>query len=315
MYKIIAKTKDISREEWLRLRKNGLGGSDAGAVCGLNPYVSPMEVYMSKTCDDAVEEIPDNEAMREGRDFEDYVAKRFMEASGLKVRRANMMYANKERPFMIANVDRLISGRTDGIIGLECKTASPYSAEKWQDGKIPAHYIMQCYHYMAVLDAKSWYIAVMIYGKEFKYIELKRDEEILQNLIRIEEHFWNHNVMKRIMPEPDGSDAADSFINKHFAETKEGLSVPLIGFSEKLQRRAEISDLINQLDTEKKKIEQEIKTYMSDAEYAENEDFLVSWKNSISNRIDTKRFKEEMPELYKRFLNPVRSRKFLVKAV
>ena len=315
MYKIIAKTKDISREEWLRLRKNGLGGSDAGAVCGLNPYVSPVEVYVSKTCDDAVEEIPDNEAMREGRDFEDYVAKRFMEASGLKVRRANMMYANKERPFMIANVDRLISGRTDGIIGLECKTASPYSAEKWQDGKIPAHYIMQCYHYMAVLDAKSWYIAVMIYGKEFKYIELKRDEEILQNLIRIEEHFWNHNVMKRIMPEPDGSDAADSFINKHFAETKEGLSVPLIGFSEKLQRRAEISDLINQLDTEKKKIEQEIKTYMSDAEYAENEDFLVSWKNSISNRIDTKRFKEEMPELYKRFLNPVRSRKFLVKAV
>ena len=32
--------KDLSREEWLKMRKEGLGGSDAGAVCGLNPYAS-----------------------------------------------------------------------------------------------------------------------------------------------------------------------------------------------------------------------------------------------------------------------------------
>lgn len=315
MYKIVAKTKDMPRHEWLMLRKNGIGGSDAGAVCGFNPYVSPIEVYDSKICDGMNEEVPDNEAMREGRDLEDYVAKRFMEASGLKVRRSKMMYTSIEYPFMIADVDRLVTGRNSGIIGLECKTASPYSAEKWKDGNIPAHYIMQCYHYMAVLGAKSWYIAVMIYGREFKYIELERDEDIIQNLIRVEENFWNNHVMKRIMPEPDGSEAADAFINKHFAESKEGFSIPLTGFNEKLQKREELSDLINQLDTEKKKIEQEIKTYMNQAEYAENENFLVSWKSSISNKIDTKRLKAEMPEVYKKFLNPVKSRRFLVKAV
>lgn len=95
MYNIIAKTKNMEKQEWLMLRKNGIGGSEAGAVCGLNPYVSPLEVYVSKTCEGTCEEIPDNEAMREGRDFEDYVAKRFMEASGLKVRRANIMYASR----------------------------------------------------------------------------------------------------------------------------------------------------------------------------------------------------------------------------
>lgn len=261
------------------------------------------------------EGAPDNEAMREGRDLEDYVARRFMEASGLKARRANVMYASREHPFMIADVDRLVTGRENGITGLECKTASPYSAEKWKDGKIPAHYIMQCYHYMAVLDAQSWYIAVMVYGREFKYIKLERDEEIIQQLIRIEENFWKRNVMERVMPEPDGSDAAETFINRHFAESRKELSIPLKGFDEKLRRREEITGIISQLDTEKKKIEQEIKTYMDKAEYAENENFLVSWKNSITNRIDTKRLKEEMPEVYTKFLNTVKNRKFIVKSV
>lgn len=315
MCMVIAKTKDMDRKDWLMLRKNGIGGSDAGAVCGLNPYVSPLEVYFSKTCEGIDEGVPDNEAMREGRDLEDYVARRFMEASGLKVRRANMMYASREHPFMIADVDRLVTGRENGITGLECKTASPYSAEKWKDGKIPAHYIMQCYHYMAVLDAQSWYIAVMVCGREFKYIKLERDEEIIQQLIRIEEHFWNHNVMARVMPEPDGSDAAETFINRHFTESRKELSIPLKGFDEKLRRREEITGIINQLDTEKKKIEQEIKVYMDEAEYAENENFLVSWKNSITNRIDTKRLKEEMPEIYTKFLNTIKNRKFIVKSV
>ncbi len=315
MCMVIAKTKDMDRKDWLMLRKNGIGGSDAGAVCGLNPYVSPLEVYFSKTCEGVDEGAPDNEAMREGRDLEDYVARRFMEASGLKIRRANVMYASREHPFMIADVDRLVTGRENGITGLECKTASPYSAEKWKDGKIPAHYIMQCYHYMAVLDAQSWYIAVMVYGREFKYIKLERDEEIIQQLIRIEENFWNHNVMARVMPEPDGSDAAEAFINRHFAESRKELSIQLKGFDEKLRRREEITGIISQLDTEKKKIEQEIKAYMDEAEYAENENFLVSWKNSITNRIDTKRLKEEMPEIYTKFLNTVKNRKFIVKTV
>ncbi len=219
MYNIIAKTKNMERQEWLMLRKNGIGGSDAGAVCGLNPYISPIEVYASKTCY-GVEEVPDNEAMREGRDLEDYVAKRFMEASGLKVRRANVMYASSNYPFMIADVDRLVTGRKNGITGLECKTASPDNASKWKNGRIPAHYIIQCYHYMAVLGAESWYIAVMVYGKEFKYMKLERDEEIIQSLIRIEENFWKNNVLERIMPELDGSDAAEAFINRHFAESR-----------------------------------------------------------------------------------------------
>lgn len=101
-------TAGMSRQEWLRLRKEGIGGSDAGAVCGLNPYASPMSVYRDKTSDETEEK--DNEAMRQGRDLEDYAARRFMEATGLKVRRSHVMYKNREHPFMLADVDRLVAG-------------------------------------------------------------------------------------------------------------------------------------------------------------------------------------------------------------
>ena len=114
----------MSNEEWLTLRKTGIGGSDAGSICGVNPFGSPMKVYHDKTST-SVEEL-DSEAVRQGHDLEDYVAQRFMEATGLKVRRSNFMYRSVENPFMIDDVDRLVAGED---AGLECKTASAYNAE------------------------------------------------------------------------------------------------------------------------------------------------------------------------------------------
>lgn len=70
--KKIVSTLGMEKAEWLRYRKSGIGGSDAGAICGLNPYRTAMEVYNDKISED-VGKISDNEAMRQGREFEDYV--------------------------------------------------------------------------------------------------------------------------------------------------------------------------------------------------------------------------------------------------
>ena len=110
-------TVGMHRETWLRLRKTGIGGSDAGAICGVNPYSSSLNVYLNKLSYQI--EDTDNEPMRQGRDLEEYVARRFMEETGLKVRRSNKMYRSNEYPFMLADVDRLIVGQN---AGLECKT-------------------------------------------------------------------------------------------------------------------------------------------------------------------------------------------------
>ena len=159
-----------------------------------------MKVFCDKTSDDVEEQT--NESIRIGHDLEQYVAERFMEATGRKVRRSNYMYRSKEHPFMIADVDRLVIGDD---AGLECKTASAYSADKWADGDIPLHYVMQCYHYMAVTGRRTWYIAAVILGKEFLYRKLEWDDEVIGGLIQMEGEFWNGNVLTGKLPEPDGS--------------------------------------------------------------------------------------------------------------
>lgn len=307
MKKLIS-TLGLDKSEWLTYRKKGIGGSDAGAVCGLNPYRTAMEVYQDKTSNEVME--LDNEAMRQGREFEDYVAKRFTEATGKKVRRANAMYYDEDHPFMLADVDRMVVGEN---AGLECKTASPYLADKWEDGKIPMHYQLQCHHYMSVMDTEAWYIAVLIYGREFKFYRIERDEEIMADLVRMEQDFWENHVRKGIMPNPDGSKIADSVIAEYFKESVP-VTVPLNGFNEKLKRRQELVDVISRMDTEKKQIEQELKLYMGEAELAENDRYKVSWKVFCSNKLDVERLKQEKPEIYEEFTRQTTARRFSVKA-
>ena len=307
MKKLIS-TRNIDKESWLKYRKQGIGGSDAGAVCGLNPYRTAIQVYYDKTSD-SIEDV-DNEAMRQGREFEEYVARRFCEASGKKVRRANTMFYDEKNPFMIADVDRMIVGEN---AGLECKTASPYSEEKWRDDKIPLSYQLQCYHYMSVCNADSWYIAVLIYGRDFKYYRIERDDEVIENLIRIEKEFWNEYVLKRVIPDPDGSKTADVAIAERFKESK-SITIPLTGFDERLERRQELLSLLEKIETEKRQIDQELKLYLGDAEIAENEHYRISWKNFSRSSIDEKRLKAEQPEIYEKYRRETTSRRFTVKA-
>lgn len=299
----------VSNAEWLRLRKSGIGGSDAGAVCGVNPYSSGMKVFQDKTSE-AVEE-QDSEAIRIGHDLEDYVAQRFTEATGLKVRKSNFMYRSKEHPFMIADVDRLVVG---GDAGLECKTASAYNAGKWSDGDIPLHYVMQCYHYMAVTGKRVWYIAALILGQGFVYRRLEWDDDLIGRLINVEGDFWNNHVVKGIMPPPDGSKACDEVIEKYFGSAKTGEVMALTGFDGKLERRREILKEIAELETEKKQIEQEVKLAMGVHETARSGNFRVSWGNVDSTRLDTKRIKEEKPEIYADYATVSHCRRFEVKA-
>lgn len=308
MYTTIS-TKNISRNDWLQMRKTGIGGSDAGAVCGLNPYSSAMNVFYDKTSEELSDF--DNEAMRQGRDLEEYVARRFMEQTGKRVYRSNKMYRSTAHPFMLADIDRLISGEN---AGLECKTVSPYMADKWIGNEIPPHYMIQCHHYMAVTGKEAWYIAAVILGQGFLYRKILRDESLIQNLTSIEEQFWKNHVLTGKMPDPDGSKACDEVLAQYFKTAASGSSIPLIGFDEKLKRREELSCLIQKLEREQKQIDQEVKAYMKDCETASSERYRVSWSQIETVRLDTKRIKEELPEIYQNFSSVTQSRRFTVKA-
>lgn len=302
-------TADMNNEEWLTLRKTGIGGSDAGSICGVNPFGSPMKVYHDKTSS-GVEEL-DSEAVRQGHDLEDYVAQRFMEATGQKVRRSNFMYRSVENPFMIADVDRLVIGED---AGLECKTASAYNTDKWKDGNIPLHYIMQCYHYMAVTGKCTWYIAAVILGQQFTYRKLVWDDDLIAQLISVEKDFWENHVAAGVLPSPDGSDICSEVLNQYFHSARKGSTIRLEGFDDRLRRRAEIMEQIDRLQKEQNSIEQEVKLYMQDNEYATSDSYRVSWSSVQSTRLDAKRMKEELPDIYRDYAVQSVSRRFQIKA-
>ncbi len=249
--------------------------------------------------------------MRQGRDLESYVAERFCEATGFKVRRSNMMYRSTENPFMIADVDRLVVGQD---AGLECKTASAYNGDKWKDGQIPPHYLIQCLHYMAVTGKRTWYIAVVILGREFKYVKIEWNEPLIRDLIEVEREFWNRHVVGGVIPAPDGSEACDEMLGRYFRKSKNGSAIRLVGFDEKLARREELEQQIKGLEKEQKRIDQEIKLYMKDCETAFSDAYRITWKNVESVRLDTARIKRERPEIYQDFSNVSASRPFKVKA-
>lgn len=304
--KILSSTSGLSREEWLALRKQGIGGSDAGAICGLNPWRSPIDVYVDKT-NEKIEAEVETEAMRVGTDLEDYVARRFCEATGKKVHRKNVMMQSEEYPFMLANVDRIVTGEK---ALLECKTANAYAAEQWSDGKCPESYEIQCHHYMAVTGMEKVYLACLIMGIDFVICEIDRDEELIQNLCQIEKDFWENHVLAKRMPPPDGSESAGNAIKEMYTASKEEiLELPQLG--KQMERYDEISQQMSILKEEQEQIKQEIQLEMEEADTAYIGDRKITWKTTKPRvTLDSKKLKAEMPEIFEEYSkegNPTRT--------
>jgi len=130
----------------------------------------------------------------------------------------------------------------------------------------------------------------------------------------MERDFWENHVAPGIIPPPDGSRACDEVIEQYFHTAKKAGAVKLVGFDDKLRHREELISSIAVLEAEKKQIEQEVKLFMKDNELASSESFRVSWKNIDSKNLDTKRIKEEKPELYTEYGQATHYRRFEVKA-
>jgi len=300
---------DQEKLDWLKARQSGIGGSDVAAILGLNPWKSAVSVYIDKTTDD-IKDI-DNERMRVGRDLEDYVAQRFSEATGFKVRRRNAILRHPDYDFILGNVDRLLVGEK---IGLECKTTNSYAKADWEGDKIPAHYELQCHHYMLVTGYKAWYIAVLIGNEKFVYKKIERDEELLNDLLNAEIDFWTNYVQKGELPPPDGSEDVEGIIKEKYPESN-GTAIILNELDQwvKIERYKEVKGLISVLDTEKKQIEQEIKLEMGEAEKAQIGDTKITWSTVTSNRLDTKALKVDHPEIYEQYAKESVSRRFTIK--
>jgi len=304
----LIQTKEIDRESWLEARRKGIGGSDASSIVGLNPYRSAFDVYADKL--GLIDPPEENEAMRQGKDLEDYVASRFVEATGKRVRRCNAILQHPEHSWMLANVDRLIIGEN---AGLECKTTSALTRHKFKQGEFPPAYYVQCVHYMAVTGAEKWYLAVLVLGKEFHIFEIQRDEDEIAALIEAEKSFWEDHVLKQIPPEPNGQKSTSEVLKQLFPGNPEDESVMVLTNEEPIEKYLQLQAQIKELEKEAEKYKQMIQLELGDAQMGTTFNYIVEWKNRVRNSLDTKKLQKELPEVYEKYLRQSSYRMFKIK--
>lgn len=286
----ITKVKTANHEEWLKLRSQYIGGSDAAAVVGLNAYASPYSLWAEKT--GRVPGFAGNLATEVGTFLEEFVAQKFTQETGKKVRKCNQSFLNSQYPWAIANIDREIVGED---AGLEIKTTDSLNMKKFKGGEYPANYYAQMVHYLAVTGKQRWYLAVLIGNKEFKWFTIERDEAEIAALMTAEADFWEL-VKKDIPPAVDGTAATSEALKTIYADNDDSIC-DLTAFSANLHQYISLKKQIKELEELAEEAANKIKEFMGESGGGECEGFRVSWKSSSRRTFDSKRFAKENPDV------------------
>lgn len=302
-------TANMSKEEWTKLRSTTIGGSDAAAILGLNPHKSAYALWAEKTGKVIPEDISQKEAVRLGTDLEDYVAHRFMEATGKKVRRENYTVFLDDMPYAHANYDRLVIGEN---AGLEIKTTNALNLKKFKNGEFPANYYVQCCHYLLISGLERWYLAVLVLGIDFKVFIIDRDEAELAALKEAEESFWA-KVQSDTPPEIDGMDSTIDALNAEFPASEPETEMDLTGCAVDLAIMDECAQQIKALEEKKAAAQARIMEAMGTAERGGYGSYSVTWKSQTRQTFDRKKWEKERGKIPQEYFKILESRTFRFK--
>ena len=243
-----------NEDDWHKLREKRIGGSDIGAILGVNPYKSIIDVYIDKTEGST---FKGNEATHWGHMLEGSVIKEFASKhSELIVYEAPYSIVDN---FFIANLDGVLKDKGTGDYGvLEIKTTSLWNKKDWEDDVIPQYYYAQVQHYLMLTGYKFAYIAVLIGGQQYKEFKIERSEEDI-NLIRNKAtEFYQENLLKKISPIPDGSDAYMNYLKQKALEIENNEVIEFVDLEEKAAKIKDLSKEINSLKKEQDLLKEEI---------------------------------------------------------
>jgi len=314
----LVKTLDLPREDWLEVRKNGIGSSDAAAAVGLNPYKSQLELWMEKTGrDDALPQVDphDEESpMYWGNILEPIVAAHYTKRTGNRVRKINavLQHPDPDKAWMLANIDREVIGTSDVQI-LECKTAGINGVRFWKEG-VPEYVQLQVHHQLAVTGKQAADVAVLLGGQHLEIHRIERDEALISNLIQLEREFWQY--VESVTPPPaDGSESAELALRCLYPQDA-GNTVDL---SDDRNLSATFADLvalresIAQQEKLEAKLKQSLQQAMGNASGALFETGEVTWKKAKDSLVlDVATLLKEQPDLIQRYpLTRTGSRRFL----
>lgn len=314
--------QEDDEEAWLKARTRGIGGSEVGAICGVNNYYSVRTVYLKKTGqftepDGGEFSESSIERMYFGSLLEPVVAAEYCKRSEKNVVKAPGTFSHKDFPWAIANIDRFIVDEEGKPIGvLEVKTAGDMMKDAWKEGEIPLSYIYQLNWYLWITGLKYGAFACLVGGNKFYWYEVIRNDELLNELIIPKAtKFWEYNVKNLIEPDLDGSPASTEFINELAKECKKN--------SEMMIAEQEYNELAETVVTCKKKIKElehiedeaanRIKDKLRDAEIGYTSDYVIKWSPQKQSRIDTEILKRLYPDVANNCTKTIEFRRFTIK--
>ena len=307
---VFVETKNLTREEWLKYRRKGICGSDVSCLLGINKFKSELELWQEKTNQIPLE-TKDNKYMEWGRIIEPIIRNHFSNVTGKDVVEIKAILQHPENRFMLANVDGIVINDNEEPALLEIKTTSEYKRNDWSDG-VPIYYQTQVQHYLMVTGLSKAYVAVLIGGNTFQIHEVYADAEVQAMLLAVEQEFWN-KVQNMIRPNIDGSDAAKIYLdNLYTGGLKEELLLPTdaIEFVDEYLQACADEEVIK---AKKQEATNHLKEYLKDHEQAICGNHKITWKSVTTERFDSKKFKEEHPDIYQQYVKQSCSRRFNVK--
>lgn len=307
-------TKRLDRDQWLEVRKGGIGSSDAAAAVGMNPYKSQLELWMEKTGRTAANEeaLGTEDPMYWGTLLEPYVAQAYQNKTGHRVRRINAVLQHPTFPFMLANIDREVVGAPEVQI-LECKTAGEFGSRLWRGG-VPEYVQLQVQHQLMVTGKEAADVAVLLCGQKLEVHRIQRDEEVIARLVVLEAKFWDY-VETDTQPPADGSESAAKVLRQIYPGNSTTLDFSqdeslCHAFTLLASLKAELEEKVAQAE----KLKQTIQQAMGDASRAVFADGEATFKRSKDGTgIDVKRLAADHPGIAAHYtVNRPGSRRFVL---
>ena len=333
---VLVETADLSREDWLSYRRQGLGGSDAAAVLGISPFRTARDLYYDKRGLPIEDDEGNWVAMEVGNLLEDLVARIFAKKTGLNIYRRKCMFQHPEHSWMLADLDFLVEMPDGSTAILECKTTNYNARDKWEyDGKpiVPVYYETQGRHYMAVMNLNRVYFCCLYGNNEDEVIirHIDRDMDYESEMIFLEEDFWLNNVQAQVEPpyiENDGELLLESLRRLMGPSSRDAPPVSLtqsqsarvFRYMEVLSEKRLLDAEVRKLEAEKKRLKALIMADMGNSNTATYEDTSGSYTVTLSSssresifKDNLLRLKEVHPDIYEEYVSESISEKLSVK--
>lgn len=305
-----------TREEWLEIRKSGIGSSEVATIVGLNPWETPYQLWRRKTGLD--EPKQENAAMRNGHHLEDAVSRMWYDATGreiIKRSAIDWIIRDNDRPFLQVSPDRTYwlgesrSPEAKGI--LEIKT----TRMKVDSDDLPKYWFAQVQYQLGVSGYTQGSLAWLSAGQgfDFGYQDLKFVPDFYDWLVEEVERFYTDCIIGG--KEPSTASVKDVLL-KYSRHTDKKIIECSDEVFEAYQQLKDVRKEIDALEERKETLEATIKMAFEDAEALfYGGETIATWKApKPSSKFDAKAFQADHPDLAKPYIQITQgARRFLLK--